>query len=386
MRQGCVRPIGRDGFETVAAVAFDLGAERVQLLRRIPFRHMGAVLHLGLEPAEETLHRHAVLDEGTTEPFEFLLVLDGLAQDHRRRAEDDVVAEHLAEHLVRMPVERGRIGVEPAAFVPVGFQGVFQHCIIGVRHFLDRRHVDDVAHEPDGLFLGHEEAGDDIRIVIDVLAADIQQPGDLVECSQEDGITSRLLHDTAQPGELFLAGLPHALLIEPGNGTVRDGRAVLPERIEKIGAILNRISTCAIGFPQGSIEFVDGSDALAETVDGDTLLPLLIRRKMAGQPLGNWHFLGNAGLVEFDARTGKLPVGLDEIAAVRPEAGVVLRDDQVTGFAGKPAHPFDLFPPRCGIFAAMGIRPRNDDGVISEPPDLIDALCKNVAICHIMQI
>ena len=48
----------------------------------------------------------------------------------------------------------------------------------------------------------------------------------------------------------------------------------------------------------------------------------------------------DAGLVEFDSGAGKLPVCLDEISGVRPQAGVVIgnHDVALTREAGQPFH------------------------------------------------
>ena len=87
--------------------------------------------------------------------------------------------------------------------------------------------------------------------------------------------------------------------------------------------------------------------------------------------------------MEFDAGTGQLLIGLDEIAGIGPKSGVILGNDNVAGLAGETTHPLDLLPPRRRIFTAMGIGPRDDHGVIAKPPDLLDPFrVKIVILCH----
>ena len=67
--------------------------------------------------------------------------------------------------------------------------------------------------------------------------------------------------------------------------------------------------------------------------------------------------------MQFDAGPAQLRDGLDEVARVGPEAGVIQGDDQVPGFAGESGQPLDLFPARREVFAGMRVRPGQDDGV-----------------------
>ena len=68
-------------------------------------------------------------------------------------------------------------------------------------------------------------------------------------------------------------------------------------------------------------------------------------------------------LVKDDAGSRQLLVGLDEIAGIRPETGVVFRDHDVPGFPGKTGQPFHLFPPVGRIFTGVGIASVNDNDI-----------------------
>ena len=104
---------------------------------------------------------------------------------------------------------------------------------------------------------------------------------------------------------------------------------------------------------------------------------------MSGKPLRNGNLLRDPHLVQLDAGAGKLLVCLDEITGIGPKARMVLRDDDIAGLAGETAHPFDLFPARSRILAAVGIRPRHNHSVITQLADLSDPLCKKIVIlCH----
>ena len=283
-----------------------------------------------------------------------------------------------------MVVERGRVDVQVAAFVVAVLQGIFQHGIIGVDDLFDDRYFRYVAYEPAYVLRSHEQEGDDVRVIIDVAGADVQQPGDFVERGEEHGAASGFLHLAAQPGDFLFPGLPHGLFVEPFYGRMRNGGAVRPEFAEYVGAIDQLVAAEAVGFAEGVFQLLYGADALTQAVESN---PDGFLVEMGGKPFRNQDFSGNAGLMEFDTGSGELSVGLDEIAGVGPQAGMVLRNDQVAGFAGETARPFDLFPSGCKILASMRIGAGNDHGIIPQRTNLLDpSSIKIVNSCHILQI
>ena len=165
---------------------------------------------------------------------------------------------------------------------------------------------------------------------------------------------------------------------------MRDGRAVGPPLAQHIGHIDEFVATQAVGGAEGGFEGFDGFDALAEAIVRDADGFLL---EVFGEPLGNGDFVGDAGFMEFDAGAGQLLSGLDEEAAVGPEAGVVLGDDKVASFASKSGEPFDLFPAGCDVFAGVGIGGGDDHRVVPQTPDLLDPTRIHcIHFCHNLQI
>ena len=159
--------------------------------------------------------------------------------------------------------------------------------------------------------------------------------------------------------------------------------AIGPEAAEHVGLVDEFVAAEAVAVAEGFFEGLDAADALAEAVEGhfDGLF-----LEMGCEPVGDADGVGDARGMEFDAGTGELLAGLDEEAAVGPEAGVVLGNDQVAGFAGEAAEPFDLFPTRCDVFAAVGIGGGDDHCVVAFCADALDPRRKNnVILCHNLQ-
>ena len=72
--------------------------------------------------------------------------------------------------------------------------------------------------------------------------------------------------------------------------------------------------------------------------------------------------------MELNPCSGKLPVGLDKVARIGPEAGMVESNDHVSRLSGETGEPFDLFPARGGILAGVGIAPAENHGIPAALP------------------
>ena len=64
---------------------------------------------------------------------------------------------------------------------------------------------------------------------------------------------------------------------------------------------------------------------------------------MPGQPLRDQDLVLDPRLVKLYSGPGELPFGLDEVAGVGPEAGVVFGDNYIS-FTGVAGDPGDLVP------------------------------------------
>ena len=55
--------------------------------------------------------------------------------------------------------------------------------------------------------------------------------------------------------------------------------------------------------------------------------------------------------------------GVDEVAGVGPEAGVVEGNDDVARLAGKAGEPLHAFPPFGGVFTSVGVAACEHHGI-----------------------
>ena len=78
-------------------------------------------------------------------------------------------------------------------------------------------------------------------------------------------------------------------------------------------------------------------------------------RESGGEPFGDEHLLRHAGLVKFHSGTRKLGVCLNEVAGVRPQAGMVCGYHHISAFAGETREPAHLLVALGRILAAMGV-------------------------------
>ena len=190
-----------------------------------------------------------------------------------------------------------------------------------------------------------EQVADHERVVFDVGGAHVEEPGDLVERREQDAVAVLPAQEGAQPGYLLPAGLAG---VHREDGRLRDGRPVRPETVQQVGDA-----------EDGPRQRLREPGARAQAVHGDEG----VVAELLPQPVGDGDLLRHAHLVERDARACELLLRLDEVARVRPEAGVVEGDHQVAGFAGESRQPFHLLPALGGILAAMGVGTGDDHGV-----------------------
>ena len=201
----------------------------------------------------------------------------------------------------------------------------------------------------------------------------IQQPDDLVQGGEEDGIDLLPHHPEAEPMELGLARLACQVLSQGDDRRRRDRGAVRPQRREHVGYRNDADSAAERG-----LQARYGGRRLAQPVHRHDRL----FEPAAGEPLRDGHLLRHAHLVQFDPRARELFHRLDEVPRVGPQAGVVQGDAQVPRLAREAGNPLHLLPSTGRILARVRVTARQDDGVPSIVPhegtDGLHAPCKDV--------
>ena len=364
VRQGRRRAIGRYGLETVSPVPGDLRPEAAQVAGGFPLVHGADML---LYPVKEPLHHQAVFQMGLPHAFYLHGILHGLAKRNGRRAFHHLrqlvaVVNGIAER----QIEAGRVHADAVyAVFPQGGQGevyvgivtdgdaVRREFVKGIGRIRIRLCVDFLADEPGDIVQGYQQIGNDQRIIGDVRAAYVQQPGNLVQGGEENGIGPLLYQPLAQPLDAGLPAFTGEVLPQRNDGRARNGRPVFPQGAQKVR---HRDDD---GRWHLLLQLLHGADTLAKSVHGDEGFVHLQRCN----PLRDGHLLRHTHLVKLNARSGKLLHGLDEVAGVCPQAGMVPGDHQVPGLSGEAGKPFHLFPAGSRIFAGMGIAAGKDNDI-----------------------
>ena len=361
MGQGGIGAAGGYIPETVAAVARNLRPQRRKALRGLPLRHATAG-RLPFEPVEELLHSHSVLEAGLPQRGDLHVVLHGLPQLHRRLAElQSVLAVYVRYAAADAPVERGRVQEYALPFRVAGRKQLLPLAVAAYLHVVGGYVLEAVhsvavllqagyilSHKPVHRVLADGQEGYHVRIVFDVGGAHVQQPGNLVQGAQEYAVAAVPQQIFAQAAQLVGTRYADLLLAKGGYRRARDIGASLPQQ----GRQVRHIHHAARQVPDGFV-------ALAEPVHGNHR-PV---RELPGQPLGYAHGSRHLHLVQHHPAALQLFQGLDEIARIGPQPGMIGRHHNIAGLACKAAQPFDLFPPCSRVFAAMRVGARYDDRV-----------------------
>ena len=174
--------------------------------------------------------------------------------------------------------------------------------------------------KPIRLFHGYQEVRDYQRIIVYVRSADVQQPGYLVQGGEHYSVHLLQDHPLPEPVNLGFPGLSHQVFPQGDDGGNGNGGPVLPKRGQNIRNGLNG------GRWNCFLQCSHGLCGLAEPVDGYHWR----LHAQGGYPFRNGDLLRNAHLMQLDAGSVQLPPGLDKIAGVRPQAGVIPGDYQVS--------------------------------------------------------
>ena len=173
------------------------------------------------------------------------------------------------------------------------------------------------------------------------MSADIQYPGDFIEGSEKDGVAGVPEKELPEHRDPFGARLAGNVFTESYDRCFGNRWTVTPEVVHEIRSVHNpegkfvflRLATI---LPAGGYEsrsdVLYGTDRLGQPVHGNGDPAFFRRECVLSQPLGNRDLLGHSHLVEFDSRSRKVLSRLYEVPRVRPKAGMIRRDDDISGF------------------------------------------------------
>ena len=308
----------------------------------------------GLEIGKEMAERHAILDHRLTGVGHVGRRLDGLEE---RAGVDRLDDRHRAlERLQRAGGHLGRVHQQA-----VGQPGdvicrllVGRHRNAGRRQRLTRRYRQTrVVHVQRGAGRPNEQVRQEDRVVGDIVATQIGEPGDVVQ--RRDQVMGRalFLHGGAHAGQLLGGRFRHEFRRMHHHRLGRQRGALRPDAGQQV----------AIG-PQ--------LDALGH--EGLLQLALGCARQHVGrhthhralpQCLGQrFHVRASpTQLLQLDAGAGQLRRGLLPVAAVGPQVGRGGRDHQRAHRACEARHPAPALPVLGQVFGQVRIGRRDDPGI-----------------------
>ena len=332
-----------------------------------------------LKPVEEALESYALLDVGLDEALDLGRVLDGFAERNRGfRKLQPFLAEIGHYHVVEVVVESSRICPETFAL-----KSRYAHLDIRIRQHIDRilpelvkacgslpvrSHVAVLYHIPLDFVLSNKKIGIDYRVVVHIRTAHIQHPYYFVQGSQQYRRAFLCLHLGPEPCYPFLPALTRQFCAKGDDGRLRICRSVLPELIQQVRSVHERICHRAGAFAASGLfecgpDVSDGRQGLGHTVKRHDHLTLLVRKCMFCKPFRNEHLLRNPGLVKFVSGSRQHLVRLDEVSGVGPKSRMVFGDDQISAFSRETGEPLHLLPSKARILAAVRVRSGNDKSV-----------------------
>ena len=255
MWQGCRWSVCGNIFETIAPISRNSGPQGTEFQRCVPFAHRFGIAsfcrcHAVLKPFQKALNRKSVLYKSLAKPLYFRVFLYSFAQNDRgfvemeKRGFITVWKAGIVQEAVELPVERGWVGQK--RLVRAEFTESRLHRIVILNAYvISHKFLKTVGgitvvipvllHEPAHILLRNKKVGYNVRIVFDVVCADIKQPGNLVKRGKQEIVHRTAEHPLAQPRDFAKTALPSRDLdIESLYRSGRDCGAVCPELANKI--------------------------------------------------------------------------------------------------------------------------------------------------------
>ncbi len=354
------RAVGTEAADRAEAAVLAVPILPPELPQLVGGRDLGDVAlgHGALEPVQEAHHGHAVAAVRLGDGLDLHLVLDR-AHGHQRR--DRAVQRRLAEGVGDPAVGRRRVDPHRQA-LPAERGQVRPHLAIGrhlrVRTQLALGRAVDLArvHVQRAPAVGDDRIGRDHRRERDVVGADVQQPGDLVQRADDVRLDAGLLHRLAQARQLGLRRLAReAARVDRDRGQAL-GRAVGPQGIDRVAAKELHVDAAR---GQGVCEVGRRGHRDHAGIDAQDLAGA----KLGCDPRGHRRRARLAHPHQLDVRAGQLLACLQEVAPVRPQAGPARADHQFAHRAGEAAQPGAVLPGVRQVLALVGIGTRHVQGM-----------------------
>ena len=228
MWQGSRWTVCRNIFETITPISRNSGPQGTEFQRCVPFAHRFGIAsfcrcHAVLKPFQKALNRKSVLYEGLAKSLYFRVFLHSFAQNDRgfveteKRSVITVRKAGIVQEAVELPVERG--WVDQKRLVRAEFSESRLHCIVILNAYVVSRKflktvggiavvIPVLLHEPAYILLRNKKVGYNVRIVFDVVCADIKQPGNLVKRGKQEIVHRTAEHPLAQPRDFVKTALP----------------------------------------------------------------------------------------------------------------------------------------------------------------------------------
>ena len=204
-------------------------------------------------------------------------------------------------------------------------------------------------------FFREDEIAQKDRVAGDVVPPQVQQPGDVFQGGQEEGIGPLADHGPAKLRQLVPAGEAGVLLVQSPDGLGGEGRALGPDLVHQVQLMVE------LGPQLAGETMVAAAGAGVHTaaVKAERLLRL---EALAQEFLDGGHARLPL-LHEADAAALQLLGRLEKIAAVGPETGPVGKDQKGPGGAGEAGEILPAGKMRPHIFAAVKVSGGDQIGV-----------------------
>ncbi len=354
MHDGTVRAGARDGRKRHVFQRAGLAPERLQRRDRVDLGELAA-RRLAVEPGEKSCQRRAVAPMRDACAVDLDRVLHRLHQRDRIGAAKNFSAA--PGHGLGECVGGGRL-VEAHFFLRRPERGeIFgEHRLLA--HLVAELAAIDI--ERGAALARQYRERERQRRVGHVGAADVEGPGDRLRVGDDERVGLGLGDLGLHPRELRGGALAGEAQIVQHHGPKRRGRAVRPDRIDRVGVGRNQLGA---GRGRGLCQFLDA---------GDRVKPRVVAELGAGGQVALEPSVGRRidQVLDRKNRGVDLLARLERVAAIDEQRRAVGEHDRNTRRAGKPGEPFQPLFRRRQVFVLLLIRARQHEAAEPSPRQL----------------
>ena len=202
---------------------------------------------------------------------------------------------------------------------------------------------------------GEGQVGQRHRVAVHVTPPEVQQPGDILQTGEEEGVRPFGGHGLPDPLQLVPPGFPGVRLIQGPHGLGGQGGAVGPDLIHQVQPVVDA-GPPVLGHPVVPAARPGGHTAAVEAQH-------LVGLEAVPQELVQG---GDPGLAHFhqtDTGVLQLRLRLEEVAAVGPQTGPLGEDQQGPGGAGEAGHVVSTGEVFAHVLAAVEVVGGDEIGV-----------------------